>query len=154
MCGASDQGSLDEDRCIHHQAMDNKEYVPESFTEDLSKPLEWNHILATLDVCTNNITQTQFCDEEGNDIIHLCTLEVCYDSNTCPPKDQPTTEAGDISLNYIKNGEISIWDKDSDDDKSSIQTYDASSESNEVETPRNITNEEIQQHVKPRIIAR
>ena len=31
MCEASNQGSLDEDHCIHHQAMDDKEYVPEPF---------------------------------------------------------------------------------------------------------------------------
>ena len=59
MCGAFDQGSLDEDHYIHHRAMDNKEYVPEPFPEELFEPLEWTHILATLDVCTNEITQTQ-----------------------------------------------------------------------------------------------
>ena len=103
MCGDFDQGSLDENHCIHHRAMDEKEYIPKPFLEDLFEPLEWTHVLATLDVCTNKITQTQFCDEEGNDIIPLCTLKVCYDSKTCPPKDQPSTEEGNIPLHYAKN---------------------------------------------------
>ena len=59
MCGAFDQGSLDVNHCIHHRSMDDKEYVPEPFSEDLFEPLEWTHVLATLDVCTNKITQTQ-----------------------------------------------------------------------------------------------
>ena len=144
MCGDSDQGSLNENHCIHHRAMDNKEYVPKPFPKNLFEPLEWTHVLATLDVCMNKITKTQFCDEEGNDIIPLCTLEVCYDSDTCLPKDQPTTtEASYIPINYIKNGEILVCNKDANNDKSSIQTYDASSELSEVETLRNITNQEI-----------
>ena len=151
MCGALDHGSLDENQCIHNQAMIDKDYVPKPFLEDLFEPLEWTHILATLDVCTKKITQTQFCDEEGNDIIPLCTLEVCYDSDICPLEDQPTTEASDIPLNYVGNGEILVWDKDSDNDKSSTQTYDASSESSKVESPRNITIQETQ-HVTPRIV--
>ena len=120
--------------------------------EDLFEPLEWTHILATLDVCTNEITQTQFCDEEGNAIIPLCTLTVCYNDNTCPLKDQPSTEADNIPLNHVRNEEISVWDRDSGDDKSLIQTYDALLESIKVETPRNLTIQEIWPRTKSRII--
>ena len=129
MCGAFDQGSLDEDHCIHHRAMDKKEYVLEPFPKELFEPLEWTHILATLDVCTNKITQTQFCDEEGNDIIPLCTLMVCYNDNTCPPKNQPSIEADNIPLNHVRSEEILVWDKYLGDERNSTQTYDASSES-------------------------
>ena len=57
MYGAFDHESLDEEKCIHNRALDNKEYKPKPFPKDLFKPLKWTHILVTLDVYTNDITQ-------------------------------------------------------------------------------------------------
>ena len=53
---------------IQERSLDDLEYCPKPFLEDQFKPLEWTHVLATLDVCTNEATQIKFCDEEGHEI--------------------------------------------------------------------------------------
>ena len=48
------------------------------------------HTLEKLDVCINEITQMQFCDEDGNDIIPLCTVGVCHMESLEEITQQPT----------------------------------------------------------------
>ena len=74
MCGASEQGSLAEEDCIQERSLDDPEYFLEPFPEDKFEPFEWTHILATLSICTNKLMQTQFCNEEGNEIVPLCMV--------------------------------------------------------------------------------
>ena len=76
MCEASKKGSLVEEKCIHDRPLNEFEYFLEHLPEDKFEPFEWTHILAALYVFTNEITQTQFCGEKGNDIISLCTIRV------------------------------------------------------------------------------
>ena len=66
-----------------------KEYTPKPFPKDLFKPLEWTHILAILDVCTNKITQMQLCDKDGNDIIPLCIVELCLNESSLTLDEKP-----------------------------------------------------------------
>ena len=64
MYGASQQGSLVEENCIHDRSLNDLEYFLEPFPEDKFEPFEWTHILTTFSICTNEIIQTQFCDEQ------------------------------------------------------------------------------------------
>ena len=50
-------------------------YKPVPFNEEKFEPVEWSHVLATLDVCTLN-HGIQFCDEEGYDIIPIKMVQV------------------------------------------------------------------------------
>ena len=69
MCGAFEQGSLVEEDCIHDKPLNDPKYFLQSFPEDNFEPFDWTRILATLSIYTNEITQTQFCDEIRDDII-------------------------------------------------------------------------------------
>ena len=60
MCGASKNGSQEEAK---ERNLSDDYYIPKPFLEDQFEPLEWSHILATLDVCTNEHISTPFCDE-------------------------------------------------------------------------------------------
>ena len=60
--------------------MGDKDYIPNPFSEDEFKPAGWRDILATLDMCVNDLTPTKFCDEEGFDrmmirVIHEPEIE-------------------------------------------------------------------------------
>ena len=65
MCGAvvcnsnlgNDEDSNIEDEC----------YILEAFLDYQFEPLEWTHLLATLE-CTNEAIQVKFCNEEGHGI--------------------------------------------------------------------------------------
>lgn len=46
-------------------------YIPKSFLKNKFKPLGWTDVLATLDVCVDEVTLTLFSDEEGYDIMPL-----------------------------------------------------------------------------------
>ena len=50
-------------------------YVPIPFPEEKMEPLEWKHVLATLDVCTLS-HGIKFCDEDGYDIVPIRMLKV------------------------------------------------------------------------------
>lgn len=50
-------------------------YIPIPFQEEELEPVEWNHVLATLDVCTLN-HGIKFCDEDGYDIIPIKMVQV------------------------------------------------------------------------------
>ena len=55
-------------------------YVPMPFLGHLIDPLEWIHILATLDVSLVP-KPIQFCDEDGYDIVPIRMLRVYMDSD-------------------------------------------------------------------------
>ena len=56
----------------------NKDYRHVPFKEKEVEPVEWSHVLATLDVCTMN-HEIKFCDEEGYDIIPIKMVQVLND---------------------------------------------------------------------------
>ena len=51
-------------------------YMPKPFPEEVLEPFEWGHILATLDVCTNETTPTKFCDEFGSKVMPILMMSV------------------------------------------------------------------------------
>ena len=55
--------------------MMDKGYKPVPFNEEQFEPVEWSHVLATLDTCTLN-HGIKFCDEEGYDIIPIKMVQV------------------------------------------------------------------------------
>ena len=55
-------------QCALNRDAPDDAYIPVPFPEDEFKPVEWRGILATLDVCVNEMTPTVFCDEEGYDV--------------------------------------------------------------------------------------
>ena len=131
MCGAFEQGSLAEEDCIQERSLDDPEYFPKPFPEDKFEPFEWTHILATLSICTNEITQTQFCNEEGHDIIPLCMVSNCLQEPTETKLEKIILENKETPVNLLHKNEISTWGRDSSEDKTKLRMYDASSESEE-----------------------
>ena len=63
MCGAYDCGSLTREEGKGNSDFEDSDYIPQPFPEQLMEPLEWTQILATLDVCVNEVTPTRFYDE-------------------------------------------------------------------------------------------
>ena len=65
MCGASDQ----EDEGDHKPKNDRDSYILDPFPNDKFVLDAWMDILATIDVCVNEVNPTVFCDKEGYDLI-------------------------------------------------------------------------------------
>ena len=65
MCEASDQ----EVEGDHEPENDWDSYILDPFPNDKFVPDAWMDILATVDVCVNEVTPSVFCDEEGYDLI-------------------------------------------------------------------------------------
>ncbi|RYA40215.1 hypothetical protein DD606_25715 [Enterobacter cloacae complex sp. GF14B] len=83
MCGASHCGSLRREECVLERAIEDKEYIPKPFPEDALEPLEWEHILATLDVCTiTDSPITKVCDKEGYDVLPYYMVSVVPEKET------------------------------------------------------------------------
>ena len=53
--------------------MEDKAYGPQPFSNELLELYEWMDILDTLDTCALSL-QSQFCDENGYDIVPICTI--------------------------------------------------------------------------------
>lgn len=51
----------------------DESYIPTPFPEEKMEPVEWRHVLATLNVCTLN-HRIKFCDEEGYDIMPILMI--------------------------------------------------------------------------------
>ncbi|MCO5593057.1 hypothetical protein L7F22_047062 [Adiantum nelumboides] len=81
MCGASKCGSLVKEDCIVERSMDNEDYIPEHFLEQIFEPFGWTEILATLDVCVNELIPTKFCDEKGYDLVSCFMLKLMKKAN-------------------------------------------------------------------------
>ena len=47
-------------RASKNEEESDDDYILEPFLEDQFEPLEWSHVLATLDVCINKVVPTQF----------------------------------------------------------------------------------------------
>ena len=124
MCGASEQGSLAEEECIQKRPLNDPEYFLEPFLEDKFEPFEWTHILATLSICTNKLTQTQFCDKEGNDIVPLCMVNGNFQKQSNSNFEETIPETKKSPINHIHNNEISTWDKESSEEETKQKSYD------------------------------
>ena len=82
MCGASQCGSLKREECILERAIEDKDYAAEPFPEEALEPLEWQKIVATLDVCaTQDCPTIKFCDAEGFDVVPYYMMSVIGEEN-------------------------------------------------------------------------
>ena len=115
MCGASDCGSLTQEEGKGDIVFEDSDYIPEPFPEQLMEPLEWTQILATLDVCINEVTPTRFCDKNGLDITPLCMIKAIKPSKELETDKDPIDKL-EQSIQCLRiYEEISIRDLDIDD---------------------------------------
>ena len=75
MCEAS-EGEIDEEDVGPKL---DEDYILEPFPNDQFIPDAWQDVLATVDVCVNEVTPTVFCDEEGYDIIPVHMIRVLHE---------------------------------------------------------------------------
>ena len=124
MCGASQADTNLENTSSKNKDVKDDVYFPEPFPEDEFEPLERVHILATLDTCTLETEQTQFCDEEGYDVIPLCMIRALEDE---------ILEM--IPINIQNPQQISTWDKSesSETERENEEYHDALGEQSEEE---------------------
>jgi hypothetical protein len=76
MCGASECGSEGKAECTKDRESQDEAYIPEPFLEAKLQPDGWQDVLATVDVCVNEVTPTVFCDEEGYDLTPFHMIRV------------------------------------------------------------------------------
>ncbi|MCO5581536.1 hypothetical protein L7F22_035422 [Adiantum nelumboides] len=88
VCGASECGSHENDESMENRSFKDSDYILVPFPEERMEPLVWTQILATLDICVNELTPTRFCDDEGYDLIPfnmiqgvLVTVDESHDKN-------------------------------------------------------------------------
>ena len=135
MCEASEGGTDEEDV----EPKIDEDYILEPFPNDQFIPDAWQDVLATVDVCVNEVTPTVFCDEEGYDIIPVHMVRVLHEETKLEDDKRDTTKPP-RDLKLIK--EISICDKDPVNESSNEEEdhhgqiyYDASDELEEHEEP-------------------
>ena len=134
--------------CEEHRDVQDDGYIPEPFPEDEFEPLEWTHILATLDICTNEIVESQFCDEEGFDVQPILMVRALLP----PDQLEPIESNESVGVNRIEP-EISVWDKSEEEVASSDVDYNPSSDSSEnqdiphLNLPKNVAEKEIDQNL-------
>ena len=122
MCGALvDNSALDEDEDSKKK---EEGHIPQPFLEDHFEPLEWTHVLATLDACTNEAAQIKFYGKEGH-AIQITTLNMI--KVHCPKEPEK------VSIAYHKLEEILVWDKNLSKGDLEGTRYDASSEKSDDE---------------------
>lgn len=91
MCGDSQCRSLKCEECILERAIEDTKYIPEPFPEEALEPLEWQQILATLDVCAINAGPTmQFCDQDGYDMVPYYMVKAVNDNNEAENDERKT----------------------------------------------------------------
>ena len=141
MCEASEGGTDEKDV----EPKIDEDYILEPFPNDQFIPDAWQDVLATVDVCVNEVTPTVFCDEEGYDIIPVHMVRVLHEETKQEDDEQETitTTIEPRDLKLIE--EISICDKDpankssnDEDDHQEHVYYDASDELEEYEEPEPI----------------
>ena len=86
------------DRVVQDEA-----YIPLPFPKHLVDDHEWMQILATVDICTIP-RSTQFCDENGNDIVPICMVNRI--------QAQSQIEDSRCVEHAITISEVSVADKD------------------------------------------
>ena len=102
MCGDFDCGSLTREEGKGDRDFEDSDYIRESFPEQLMEPLEWTQILATLDVCANEITPARFCDENGLDITPLCMIKAIKSSNELEYADKDPIDKLEQSIQCLR----------------------------------------------------
>ena len=70
----------------------------------------------------------QFCDEKGDDIIPLCTINAYIQALNKEILEGTTLEMENILVDFIHKNEISTWDKDLREEDKQEKIYDASFE--------------------------
>ena len=73
---------------------------PSPFPEEKLEPVEWKHVLATLDVCTLR-HGIKFCDEDGYDIVPIRMLKVIETHDD--PTQAPTVEHLSLDEVFIED---------------------------------------------------
>ena len=108
MCEASEGGTDIEDV----EPKIDEDYILKPFPNDQFIPDTWQDVLATVDVCVNEVTPTVFCDKEGYDIIPIHMVKVLYEhpDHKEHEKEPTTTNLKPQDLKLME--EISIHDKD------------------------------------------
>ena len=85
-------------------------YVPFLFGEEQLKPVEWNHVLAMIDVYSLN-HGIKFCDKDGYDIIPIRMVRVLEQEESV---NQPTTRErfhqDEVSIEDLSEGMNAIVD--------------------------------------------
>jgi len=116
MCGASESSELE---CDDDELTENKDYIPNPFSEEEFEPAGWMDILATLDICVNNSTQTKFCDDERYDISPLCMIRVELEQPTqVEESEMNENKCEEWAILHVKaKDEISIRDLSENEDE-------------------------------------
>ena len=141
MCEAS-EGEMDEEDV---EPKLDEDYILEPIPNDQFIPDAWQDVLATMDVCVNEVTPIVFCDEEGYDIIPVHMVNVLHEETQQKDDEQETTTTNIEPQDLKLMEEISICDKgpanESSDDEDNHQEhvfYDASDELEDYEEPEPI----------------
>ena len=123
MCGASDQDEKEE-----KDKNDKDPYILDPFPNEKFVPDAWMDILATVDVCVNEVTPTVFCDEEGYDLVPFHMISIVNDplnkQNSEETSQEPQEERA--NLLYLKE-EISIRERETSED---VSDYSSEEEAN------------------------
>lgn len=81
MCGASDAEDENEENSKSDDA-----YVLDPFPDQKFVPDAWMDILATVDVCVNEVNPVIFCDEEGYDIAPFFMVQAVKEKTIAEPR--------------------------------------------------------------------
>lgn len=105
-------------------------YVPKPFSKLEFEPIGWTNILATLDLCTKEITPALFCNKEGYDLFTFQMVNVIPIKTKEEPKQESTSgeEKGCHLWKVDKHDEISLVDWVSKDEPQEYNYYNASNE--------------------------
>ena len=119
MCGASDQEEEEE-----KSENDKDPYVLDPFPNDKFVPDAWMDILATVDVCVNEVNPTVFCDEEGYDLVPFHMISVTSDPlNQEKQEELHNPQETPANILYLEE-EISIRERESSEEMSDCPSED------------------------------
>ena len=95
------------------------DYILEPFPEHEFEPLNWNDMLATMDVCAN-IYATRHCDEEGYDVVPVWMVQVVNsDLNEKVTQEREKFHHEEVSiedLSLAESADDEFCEEDSDED--------------------------------------
>ena len=75
--------------------MEEKECILKPLPRHHFEPFKWSHVLATQEVCMNEINPTHFCDEKGYAITPMYILSVTWEE---PKEEANISQAHKYSL--------------------------------------------------------
>ena len=84
MCGASDA----EEENDKEEPKSDDTYILDPFPDHNFVPNAWMDILATVDMCVNEVNPITFCDEEGYDIASFQMINVIPEKTIVETKSQ------------------------------------------------------------------